>query len=101
MASFLPDTSCIVPTVATWHAQHASASAEVDRRLVEGQNLILAAPTLFESYAVLTRLPPPHRLSPADAWALVRTSFVDRASEIVILDSVSLRQLLDARAIRA
>jgi hypothetical protein len=31
----------------------------------------MAAHALLEAYAVLTRLPPPHRLSPADALAVL------------------------------
>ncbi|HET9360279.1 MAG TPA: hypothetical protein VFO58_11040, partial [Vicinamibacterales bacterium] len=34
---------------------------------------------LVETYAVLTRLPPPHRLTAKDAWALIEGNFVTGA----------------------
>jgi predicted nucleic acid-binding protein len=37
----------------------------------------MAAPALLEAYAVLTRLPPPHRLKPKDALAALLGSFGD------------------------
>lgn len=41
-----------------------------------GEWVAVAAHALTESYAVLTRLPSPHRLAPADAWALLEANFV-------------------------
>jgi predicted nucleic acid-binding protein len=100
MPSFLPDTSCMVAAVCGWHVHHASASLDVKRRLGAGESLVLAAPTLVEAYAVLSRLPPPHRLSPADGWLLIRTSFVDHASDVVALDADAIRRLLAELAAR-
>jgi hypothetical protein len=37
-----------------------------------------AGHALVEAYAVLTLLPAPHRLSPADAWTLLSANFVER-----------------------
>lgn len=37
----------------------------------------MAAPSLVETYAVLTRLPPPHRLSTHDAWRLLDANWGD------------------------
>ena len=48
----------------------------------------IAAHAIAETYAVLTRLPAPHRLAPSDAWTLVRTNFVDNAS-LVTLDGAA------------
>ena len=53
------DTSVVVAAFATWHEGHASATAA----LSDGPRL--PAHVLVETYAVLTRLPPPHR-APAD-----------------------------------
>ena len=47
--------------------------------------MAIAAHAIAETYAVLTRLPAPHRLAPSDAWTLVRTNFVDNAA-LVTLD---------------
>lgn len=50
------DTSLVVAAFASWHEQHAPALKLLDRglRLIEHCAL--------ETYSVLTRLPPPHRV---------------------------------------
>jgi predicted nucleic acid-binding protein len=93
MGSFLPDTSVMVATVCTWHEHHERAITEMERRLAERESLVIATPTLIEAYAVLTRLPPPHRLSPQDAIALIETSFLN-AGTLVALDNKVFRPLL-------
>lgn len=47
--------------------------------------MIVAGPGLVEAYAVLTRLPPPHRLSPAETRALLTANFMADGAEIVAL----------------
>jgi predicted nucleic acid-binding protein len=42
---------------------------------------------------VLTRLPAPHRLAPADAWALVHANFVESASVIALSGRAHVRLL--------
>lgn len=79
MANFALDSSCMVAAVCTWHGYHAAVAAEFEKRLGRGDRLVAAAHTLVETYAVLTRLPSPHRLSTVDAWALVQANFVDLA----------------------
>ena len=50
------DTSVVIAAFATWHESHAKAvQVVVDRPS-------LPAPVALEAYAVLTRLPPPHRV---------------------------------------
>lgn len=100
MSSFLPDTSCLIAAVCGWHVHHARATREIKRCLGNGEALVLAAPTLVESYAVLSRLPPPRRLSPAEGWALLRSSFVDHAEKLVTLDSGGVHRLLEENARR-
>ncbi len=75
----------MVAAVCGWHERHAAAAVEIERRLDRGERLVIAAHAIAETYAVLTRLSAPHRLSPADAWTLVRTNFVDNAA-LVTLD---------------
>lgn len=58
-----PDTSVLVASFATWHEGHAAAL----RALSRGVRLIAHA--AVETYSVLTRLPPPHRVSAAVAQA--------------------------------
>ena len=81
---FALDTSCMVAAVCGWHVQHAAAAAEIERRLDRGERMVIAAHAVAEAYAVLTRLPAPHRLAPADAWTLVRTNFVDNAALVTL-----------------
>jgi predicted nucleic acid-binding protein len=82
VARFAVDTSCIVAAVCSWHERHAEAAADINRRLEHGERLCTPAPALVEAYAVLTRLPPPHRLSAADAWALLDSNFI--ADDVVV-----------------
>jgi predicted nucleic acid-binding protein len=74
----------MVAAVCSWHEHHSQAAAEIDRRLDRGEQLCTPAPAIVEAYAVLTRLPPPHRLSAADAWALVEGNFVSAATVIAL-----------------
>jgi predicted nucleic acid-binding protein len=75
----------MVAAVCGWHVRHPAAAAEIERRLDRGERMVIPAHAIAETYAVLTRLPSPHRLSPADAWTLVRTNFVEQAA-LVALD---------------
>jgi predicted nucleic acid-binding protein len=88
---FFLDTSCIVACVCSWHVHHAQAVAEVEARLAAGEKMMTAAHALAESYAVLTRLPAPHRLSPADALTLIESNFF---AAVVALDVAGYRALL-------
>lgn len=76
MASFLPDTTCMIALVCGWHPDHPQSSTEFSRRLSRGEELVVAAPALVEAYAVLTRLPPPYRIAPADALFLLESNFM-------------------------
>jgi toxin FitB len=71
------DTSCIIAAVCGWHEHHRVTAAEIERRLARGERLSVAAHALTEAYAVLTRLPAPHRVAPADAWELLRANFTE------------------------
>jgi predicted nucleic acid-binding protein len=75
----------MIAAVCAWHEHHALATEEIERRFSQDETLIVAAPALVEAYAVLTRLPPPHRLSPEDALALLEADFIHPA-KLVTLD---------------
>jgi predicted nucleic acid-binding protein len=90
---FLPDTSCIVAAVCAWHEHHEAAQGEIARRLRHDEPLFVAAPALVEAYAVLTRLPPPHRLSAADAYRLIDVGF-GQPGRVVALDGRAYRAML-------
>jgi len=59
---------------------------------------VLAAPVLLETYAGLTRLPPPHRLSPDSARRLVRGNLSGRRT--VALDGRGYWTLVEEAAAR-
>lgn len=83
----------MVAAACTWHEHHDAAVADLERRFDRGQRLAVAAHALVETYAVLTRLPAPHRLAPAVAWALVKANFVESAT-VVALDGPAHIELL-------
>ncbi len=66
----LLDTSAAVPLVLADHEHHRSM---VDA--LRGRRLGLAGHALFETYSVLTRLPPPARRSPAVVARLLAEAF--------------------------
>jgi predicted nucleic acid-binding protein len=94
VSRFLIDTSCIIARLNVWHEHHAAASDEIERRLDAGEELIAAAHSLVESYSVLTRLPPRHRLTPDTARYLLDYNF--GTFEAVALDAAAYRALVRA-----
>jgi predicted nucleic acid-binding protein len=91
--AFLPDTSCMIAAVCSWHAHHEPAANEIERRLARREKMIVAAPALIEAYAVLTRLPPPHRISPETALTLLENNFM-KSSTVIALKAKSYEALL-------
>jgi predicted nucleic acid-binding protein len=83
----------MVAAICAWHEHHPRAEAEIARRLRQRERMVVAAPALVEAYAVLTRLPPPHRLSPGDAVTLLEANFMKGAT-VVALPARSYRDLL-------
>jgi predicted nucleic acid-binding protein len=67
------DTSVVVPALLTWHAAH-------DRCRPHAVGSAIPAHALLETFAVLTRLPAPHRLAITDAATLLTRRFppIDR-----------------------
>lgn len=63
------DTSVVVAGFASWHEGHRAAAAALERRPR------LPAHVGVESFSVLTRLPPPHRVSPELVSAFLRERF--------------------------
>lgn len=98
-SGFLLDTSCIIAALVDWHEHHDAAAREISSRLEAGGRLVVAAPALVEAYAVLTRLPAPHRLSPDDALALLDANFAGHA--LVALDAASYRALVSGAPARS
>ncbi len=67
----LLDASCLVAAALPQHEHHSVTLADLARRRAAGQAFMMAAHAVAEAYAVLTRLPPPHRLGPADALGVL------------------------------
>ncbi len=85
----------MVAAACSWHEQHEATAAAIESRLTRGRRLAVPAPALVESYAVLTRLPAPHRLSPANAWALIQANFVEQADVVALTGAEYIRLLRD------
>ena len=83
----------MIAAVCAWHERHADAADEITRRLRSAELMLIAAPTLIESYAVLTRLPPPHRMAPEVVLQIIEESFVGHG-RVVALDGRSYRTLV-------
>ena len=66
----LVDTSVAVPLVVTDHEHHEQVWDELGRSV-----LGLAGHAQFETYSVLTRLPPPTRRSPTECQRLLERNF--------------------------
>jgi len=74
------DTSVVVAALLSWHQHHDRALAALAAARSSQQGVILPLPALVESYAVLTRLPPPFRLAPPVAWRLIEAAFAQHAT---------------------
>ena len=83
MSRYLCDTSCLIAALCTWHEHHARTCAEIERRRRDREDLVLATHSLAETYTVLTRLPPPHRLRADDALSLIEMNW--GAAPVVLL----------------
>ena len=99
MSASALDTSVIVAALLGWHEFHEAAlGALVAARDAPGGKLVLPAPALVEAYAVMTRLPAPHRLAPAAAIELLSNSFEERAEIVSLTGPETWRFLHDASA---
>jgi predicted nucleic acid-binding protein len=97
VATFSLDSSCMIAAVSGWHEHHAQAAAAIEERLDRHDRLVTAVHALVEAYAVLTRLPSPHRLAARDAWAVLQANFVTDAT-VATLPGTAHVALLDALA---
>ena len=83
----------MIAAVCSWHEHHEAAANEIQTRLAGRAKMIVAAPALVEAYAVLTRLPPPHRVSPQTAMTLLGNNFL-KIAKIIALNAKSYETLL-------
>ena len=68
------DASVLVAAVVSWHERHRAAAAAIEAALAR-KALILPSTAIQDAYAILTRLPAQHRLTHADAFHILRSSF--------------------------
>jgi predicted nucleic acid-binding protein len=85
----LLDTSAAIALVSQGHSLHGRV-----REMARGHALGLAGHAEWETYSVLTRLPPPRRISPASALRLIRTNFPEsrrlpQAAAATLLEELS------------
>jgi predicted nucleic acid-binding protein len=66
-----PDTSVVVAAFASWHEGHRAARAALS------SDCRLPAHVATETYSVLTRLPPPHRVSPEVVVSFLEMTFTE------------------------
>ena len=92
----LIDANCLVAAALPQHEHHASTLADLTRRRAAGHTFIMAAHAVLEAYAVLTRLPPPHRLASADAAAVLDHNW--GSSETIALTGTETWRLLRQHA---
>ena len=91
------DSSVILAGLLGWHEAHDRAfRALVRARAAEGAALVVPSPALVEAYAVMTRLPAPHRLAPGDAIELLSGSFEGRSVIVSLSETETWRFLRDA-----
>ena len=88
------DTSVLVAAMVEGHPRHAAAWSWLQRVRQRTDMGFVAAHSLAESYAVLTRMPLHPRISPALAVQLIRTNVL-ATCEVVALSENDYATLLD------
>lgn len=80
MTRFAFDSSVLVPALLAAHEHHEGSRHLLQRSLQAPNQVIVPVPVVFETYAVLTRLPPPWRLDGATAERLIHGTLGKRAT---------------------
>lgn len=95
----LLDTSVLVAAMVEAHPAHQRALTWL-KRVIDGPDRgLVAAHSLAELYAVLTRLPVHPRISPTDARRLIRHNILDRL-EIGVLSVQDYMEVIDHLSVR-
>ena len=87
MSATALDTSVLVAGLLSWHESHASTLRALQGALRSGRGLVVPLPALLEAYAVMTRLPAPHRLAPRSAFELLAGSLESRSVVVGLIGS--------------
>lgn len=91
----LLDTSVLVAAMVEAHPAHARALPWLQRARRQEVKVVVAAHTLAELYAVLTRLPVQPSISPAVAWQLIRENVLT-TFEVIALSEQDYRSVLES-----
>ena len=75
----LLDTSVVVAALLPTHPSHGAAVTWLSRAKADAYEFLLAAHSLAELYAVLTRLPVSPRISPEAAGRLIQENILSAA----------------------
>lgn len=95
------DTSLLVAVIIPWHKSHRIAFSALETILSEEGAILVPLPALVEAYAVLTRLPTPHRVSPQDACSMLASLLSDTARIVGLDGGDAWRFLLGSVAVQA
>lgn len=93
----LLDTSVLVAAMVEAHPDHVRCLPWLQKSAARSLSLLVAAHSLAETFAVLTRLPLRPRIAPATAEALMRENVLGRA-QIVALSATDYRGVLARQA---
>lgn len=93
----LLDSSVLVAAMVEAHPDHVRCLPWLARTAERTLTLLVAAHSLAETFAVLTRLPLRPRIAPATAEALLRENVLGRA-QIVALSAADYRAVLTRQA---
>lgn len=69
------DSSYVIARVCDWHEQHDRTLRSYEHWIQRSAQMIVPAHAILESYAVLTRIPAPHRLPPEIARQTLEENF--------------------------
>ena len=85
------DSSYLVPLLSDLHAHHKPTQDSYERCIERGDEIVLPIHAVLECYSVLTRMPPPYRLS-AD---IAQRTIADTFSRIAVVVGVKSAILWD------
>ena len=91
------DTSVIVAALIKSHPKHEECISWLQRAKTKKIELDVAAHTIAETYAVLTRLPLSPRLLPKDAQFLIKEN-IEKSAKIISLSASDYTHIVDTCA---
>ena len=90
----LIDTSVLVAGMLVQHMDHSRALPILSQARSGQLNAIVSAHSVAETYAVMTRLPPPLRVSPKQAWLAIEANVIS-CMTIHALSAADYRDLIE------